>query len=1146
MFKHRLTRFCVSSLFAMCVLFVGGSLQSCKDWLDVYPYDDPGDPEWLGASVYDFLKKGTANHSYTNYVAIIDSLRETETLAHTGSKTLFIADDEAFEKFFQKNPWNVKSVADMSKAQMKTILFGSMLDNAMLLDMFSSSGVDTNQEGTCLRRYASLQVIDSILLLDNNGAEINRYEHHADWPTYNRYWNAVRGKERDKKMRLAMDGTRPMLVHFIGDYLRKNNIKDEDIEFLFTKNGKAQKTFVNGDALVYGNKILDSDVNAGSYSDDKLTIACKNGYLYRMDSVLLPPSNMADELRKRKDTRIVSHLLDRFCVPEYDSELSSKYNAYHRTNDSIFRLRYLSNSYKSHPLFKQEPPTEELLVFDPGQNSLNVKGVLAEDMAAMFVPNDAALFEHFTMPGGTGRFLLSHYAPSLPVPENIDDLLSALDSIPEKNIVKYLNNWMRLSFAKTVLSKFDKITDDANELMDIRKEDVDECVIANNGVIYITNRVFPPTSYESVIGPTLVNDNMDIMRTIVYQLHYEYYLLAMDAEYSFIVPDDKHFFYYDPLTLTSDAPKAYAFQYDSILKDGKKELKFSAKVYEFNPNTYALDTKKKPTEQTYNVGGKDFGGINGFAATRFTDIMEYLIIVHNDGKGILDGSGKKYYQTKGYGTIKVDATDPNNVKFYGGEQLERGTCIVANGEESITKQENGTVFSTVPAELSDTSAIPTPPTKSVYDNLKLHATTSEFDRFYEFYNLCYPGESYGSNDENDLLKKVLGSTVSKSKQKNYSIFYTNTDDAKEYTKNTVPFFNIFHYTVYAPSNESIREMYERGLPTWKMVDSVATAGKKAKAEKMLLSIINFAKYHFQDNSIYVDNSPITSIDPQTGEPVPGKTFTTALMNEKTSSFYKLEVKRNGDCEFTVTDELRNVRNVVTTGEENKDYNIMCRDNIYIAVAKENGEVGPSAALDRYASTSYSVLQPIDGALLNSAMFGYDGRFKRFADNGCTVDTMYVDGTGAVTAENGRIYYLVANAGTVEVTDVDGKKSKHKAGYLMKVIDDTDPVYNEILTREKLIVQENQNILITDEGYRIELDGSDYRYATVVKDDGIIYKVIYNNDATVKDEKPVGNAPSDDDEAGEEGEEPEGPEEGEVGEEPEESEDDEAGEDGENN
>ena len=81
MFKHRLTKFGISSFIAMFMLFIGGSLQSCKDWLDVYPYDDPGDPEWLGSSVYDFLKKGTANHTYANFVEIIDSLGEEETLA---------------------------------------------------------------------------------------------------------------------------------------------------------------------------------------------------------------------------------------------------------------------------------------------------------------------------------------------------------------------------------------------------------------------------------------------------------------------------------------------------------------------------------------------------------------------------------------------------------------------------------------------------------------------------------------------------------------------------------------------------------------------------------------------------------------------------------------------------------------------------------------------------------------------------------------------------------------------------------------------------------------------------------------------------------------------------------------------------------
>ena len=314
MFKHRLTKFGVSSLCAMFMLFAGGSLQSCKDWLDVYPYDDPGDPEWLGASVYDFLKEGTPNHTYANFVTIIDSLGEKETLAHTGSKTLFVADDAAFERFFNggNNIWGVKSVSEMTKAQMKTILYNAMLDNAMLLDMLSSSGVQTNQEGTCLRRWSSSKVVDSIPMVNGD-----KFEYHANWPTYNKYWDVLRGTGRTENMRLAMDGSRAMMVHFLGDYLRKNNINASDIEFLFNKKGQSTKTFVNGDAFIYGNKIVSSDVNTGSYSDDTLTITCKNGYIYRLDELLLPPSNMAGELRVHSNTRVFSHLLDRFCVPVY-------------------------------------------------------------------------------------------------------------------------------------------------------------------------------------------------------------------------------------------------------------------------------------------------------------------------------------------------------------------------------------------------------------------------------------------------------------------------------------------------------------------------------------------------------------------------------------------------------------------------------------------------------------------------------------------------------------------------------------------------------------------------------------------------------------------------------------------------------------
>ena len=121
MFKHRLSKFCRASLFAVCLLFVGGSLQSCKDMLDDSRYDG-SEPDWLGASIYAFLEEGTESHSYKNYLQLIDTLGEKTTLNHTGSRTLFVADDEAFERFFKdgNNKWGVTCIEDMTIPQMKT------------------------------------------------------------------------------------------------------------------------------------------------------------------------------------------------------------------------------------------------------------------------------------------------------------------------------------------------------------------------------------------------------------------------------------------------------------------------------------------------------------------------------------------------------------------------------------------------------------------------------------------------------------------------------------------------------------------------------------------------------------------------------------------------------------------------------------------------------------------------------------------------------------------------------------------------------------------------------------------------------------------------------------------------------------------
>ena len=1089
MFMHRLRKFGRASLFALSMLLVGGSLNSCKDWLDDYKYDNE-EPDWLGASIYDFLKEGSEGHTYKNFVELIDSLGETETLAHTGSNTLFVADDAAFARFYEDNPWGVTSIAEMTPAQRKVILYNSMLNNALLLDMMSSTGSDADDEGTCLRRLTSFSVIDTIPLVDSSFVK-----RHAAWPTYNKYWDVLRGAGRTEKIRLAMDGTEPMMVHFLEEYLRNNSIEAADIEFLFTKDGVVSNTYKLGDALVFNRKMVESGVDAGEFSDDKMTITCKNGYIYRLDGVLLPPTNMAGELRQRDDTRIFSHLLDRFCVPVYDATLTSDYKKRYGANDSIFRLRYFSKeSFTGYELLNtsnSNPLPDELLNYDPGWNAFQNSLAKERDMAAMFVPKDEVLYSYFVE--GGGKFLLDYFAPNANLPgqysvNDVNALLQALDSVPQVNVAPFLNNLMKSTFMGTVASKFEKVTNDANDDMKLRKEHVDECVIANNGVIYILNSVFGPAAYSAVSAPTLVNDNMLIMRNIIKQLRYDYYLLAMDAEYSFIVPDDNHFVYYDPVTFVPNTrPEMYKFHYDRNRPKGNGAVELWGEKFYVDAETLEMDTTVLPNVGPYTLTGTNFG--NNFMKNRMMDIMEYLIIVHEEGESF--SADKQYYATKGYGTIKVDASDASNIKIYGGEQIETGTEVIVSGTQIM---ENGITYNTTSgAEDVDSvrmySAIPTPPRKSVYDNMKKHAA-DETGKYYEFFKLCNPADMEALLAT--MFSKVSSKELKTDSLKLYSVFYSEEDGSTVYS---VPFFNTYHYTVYVPSNESVQEMYARGLPTWDQVKAIATKEPMKAASAMRL-INKFVRHHFQDNSVYYDKCEFTMPSPE-GAPYKEATFATSIIDDETGRFYETVVKSAaGNSTIIVKDQLTDkddenswAKVVNTPGEENVTWNVMCRDIVYEVASKKPTGI---------ATSSFSVIQPLDRPLLNRGMLGYDGRFRRFASSGELVDIMTVPGGKAGNAGQGEDCYLVARCGKQNVQINDSVSVEAETAYLMVPLTEGDAAWDATMTRETLVVVDENPVLITADGYALETvvdedkEETYIRFKTEMDTDGKEYRIKVDN------------------------------------------------------
>ena len=141
---------------------------------------------------------------------------------------------------------------------------------------------------------------------------------------------------------------------------------------------------------------------------------------------------------------------------------------------------------------------------------------------------------------------------------------------------------------------------------------------------------------------------------------------------------------------------------------------------------------------------------------------------------------------------------------------------------------------------------------------------------------------------------------------------------------------------------------------WTDVEVAAfTDDYKQKAQAMVTCLLNFVKYHFQDNSIFVDNNPI--------EPT---AYETACINNVTNRYITLEIASANGQSLEIKDKDDNTRHVITDGEQERNYNMLTRD-IEFNAAKESAKT--------ISTSSYAVLHRIDG-FLNFMHLGEGGRF----------------------------------------------------------------------------------------------------------------------------------------------------------------------------
>ena len=224
--KRRITRWVLPACTAFLTL---GVVTSCSDDLLT------GMPSWLGESIYDELE---SRGNFKETLKLINAQDEdyASVLRKTGSKTMFVADDEAWAQFYANNPWGVTSIEEMTEAQKKLLFKANMINSAYLVELLgnlpSSSATEDPQEGACMRRSNSVNIMDSVPVVKKEDfPPINPARVDAKTGKQIDYWSRLRHAGRENALILQDDGVATM-IHFMPKFMQNNNISSDDVTFL--------------------------------------------------------------------------------------------------------------------------------------------------------------------------------------------------------------------------------------------------------------------------------------------------------------------------------------------------------------------------------------------------------------------------------------------------------------------------------------------------------------------------------------------------------------------------------------------------------------------------------------------------------------------------------------------------------------------------------------------------------------------------------------------------------------------------------------------------------------------------------------------------------------------------------------------------
>lgn len=1017
--KGRFCRIGKHLLGAACLLSTFGVTYSCSDDYDL----DETRPSFLGQSIYDELK---ARGNFSTVIRLIDDLDYKEVLSKTGSKTLFVAADSSYNQFFKNNPWGVKSYEDLSLAQKRLLLKSSMLDNAYVLEMMTTIQGPVKNLCLRQLSSVSVTDSIPYFKWDELPNNLNNVDGNAQTPdprywdelrqqsrggiymaldkTVPMVTHFLQAQMKEKSITnkdisfiLGLDGTsEEWNTTENRSYIYDARVKEPDV------------TCLNGYFHVL-NKVL---LTPGTMAEVIRKNPKSSLFSAMLDRFSLPnfDATLNSDFKGATGSVADTAVYQKLYIAQRGQKGAIAVDVHNKAlGANVARLSFDPgwNAYNVDNTTKEQ---DMGVMFVPNNDA----------MVQYFCHGaGASLIESYGDKENTSGNLLHNLYQ---IPQNIivkmlNNLMkeSFNATVPSKyrSIMNSAQDQMFSTYATEDAYKaaMDTVMLASNGVVYVMKDMITppDYASVSGPVLFNDSTRVMNTAIHADDNFVKANFSNAPLRKF-----YSTYLLAMQSHFSLFVPVDKGFTQYgyvDPMSFASG--NASAYRYWAITPDNtasssaSKCVALKAQGYRYSldaPLNAAGDRSLGSSYVSNSSDNVDNTGTYGPVKKQMiTDMVDQHIVVHGEGNGAQNIEGNKDYYLSRSGA-PVFVSKHGNIDNGIGMVVEGGfqrelfntnnpthfTSKVIKGYNLSTNAEGKKIYGN-----GHTYFIDRPMQPTVYNVYQmLHSTSQKTDSKYtKFFDLC-SYFIYGSNEA--MLKKIFlintdladksgeAKDVSKwNTEKNKYAIFANNGSGGRLTANgssLVRFFNNYRYTIFLPSDDAITAATEKGLPTIEQIEnfvSLHCSGKnwdgdkdeatgmpvnQLKAQAMYTCLVNFIKYHFCDQSYFVDK-------------VVDNAFTTsqsACTDSKTNTFINLAIKHANGGVLEVRDAAGRVSEVTTDAQYN---NIFARDYELNASASQNPKY--------IKSSSYAVLHGLKGK--NFLLFdsSWNAESSRFDTNWAT-------------------------------------------------------------------------------------------------------------------------------------------------------------------